>query len=107
MSRGKYIAVINYLRSDDKPGRKLTGPDRSATIQYMRFKADICIHMTASPKHTCNFSLTLNEQLMPLNSRCPSITFMPNRPDKYHVNFWEPAEVGTTYVANIALCFGA
>ena len=38
---------------------------------------------------------------MSLKSRCSFVTFMPNKPDKYRVEFWVLADVGTKYVSNI------
>ena len=40
---------------------------------------------------------------MPVKSRCPYITFMPNKPDKYGIKFWVLADIETKYVANIIL----
>ena len=44
---------------------------------------------------------------MPLKSRCPFITFMTNKPDKYGIKFWVLADVETKYVANIVRYLGA
>ena len=44
---------------------------------------------------------------MPVKSRCPFITFMPNKPDKYGITFWVLADVETKYVANILPYLGA
>ena len=44
---------------------------------------------------------------MPVKSRCPFITFMPKKPDKYGIKFWVLADVETKYVANIMLFLGA
>ena len=49
----------------------------------------------------------MDEQLMPLKSRCSFLTFMPNKPDKYGVKFWVLAEVETKYVPNINIYLGA
>ena len=58
-------------------------------------------------KYNCNFSLTIDEQLMPVKSRCPFITFMPNKPGKYRIKFWVLADIETKYVANIVPYLGA
>ena len=44
---------------------------------------------------------------MPVKSRCPFITFMPNKPDKYGIKFWVLADVETKYVTNIVPYLGA
>ena len=48
----------------------------------------------------------VDEQLMPLKSRCSFITFMPNKPDKYGIKFWVLINVKSKYVANITPYFG-
>ena len=57
--------------------------------------------------YTCKFSLTVDEQLMPLKSRCSFVTFMPSKPDKYGVKFWVLADMKTKYVSNIDVYLGA
>ena len=58
-------------------------------------------------KYTCNFSLMVDKQLMPLKSGCSFITFMPNKPDKYGITFWVLVDVKSKYVANITPYLGA
>ena len=58
-------------------------------------------------KYKCNFSLTVDEQLISVKSHCPIITFMPNKPDKYGIKFWVLADIETKYVANILPYLGA
>ena len=58
-------------------------------------------------KHTCDFSVTVDEQLMSLKLRCSFITFMPNKPDKYDIKFWVLVDVKAKYVANITPHLGA
>ena len=105
MSRGRYTAILKYLRFDDKPNRRRTGPeaDRFAPIRdVFQMFASMC-----RSKYTCNFFLTVYKPLMPLKSRCPFITYMPNKPDKYGIKFWILADVETKYVANIVPYLGA
>ena len=52
-------------------------------------------------------SLTVDEQLMPLKSRCSFITSMPNKPDKCGIKFWVLVDVKAKYVANITTYLGA
>ena len=44
---------------------------------------------------------------MPVKSRCPFSTLMPNKPEKYGIKFWVLADVETKYVANIIPYLGA
>ncbi len=51
--------------------------------------------------------MTLDEQLLPLKTRCGFIVFMPNKPDKYGLKFWILCEVNSKYVVNIIPYLGA
>ena len=44
---------------------------------------------------------------MIVKSRCPLITFMPNKRDKYGIKFWIVANVEAKYGANIIRYLGA
>ena len=44
---------------------------------------------------------------MPIKSHCSFITFMPNKPDKYVINFWVLVDVKSKYVANTTPYLGA
>ena len=83
MSRDYFLKILKYLRFDDKSSRVRSGPgtDKFAPIRQA-FE-----HVTNQfqKKHTCKFSLKVNEQLMPLKSRCSFVIFMPNKPNKYGV----------------------
>ena len=157
MPRDRFLNILKYLRFDDKPNRKRSGPDadkfapirevfetfssmcrtkyncnfsRTIDEQLMPVKSR-CPFITFMPnkpdkygikfwvlevfetfssmcrtKYNCNFSRTIDEQLMPVKSRCPFITFMPNKPDKYGIKFWVLADVETKYVANIVPYLG-
>ena len=90
---------MKYLRFDDKPNRVRSGPgiNKFAPIrQGFENFTNQC-----QKKYTHTFSLTVDEQLMPLKSRCSFVTFMPNKPDKYGVKFWVLTDVETKYVSNI------
>ena len=105
MSRDYFLKILKYLRFDDKPIRVRSGPhaDKFAPIrQVFEHFANQC-----QTKYTCKFSLTVDEQLMPLKSRCSFVTFMPNKPDKYGVKFWVLADVETKYVSNTDVYLGA
>ena len=53
-----------------------------------------------------DFSLTVDEQLMLCKSRCPLITFMPNKCDKYRIKFWVVVDVNSKCFSNIVLYRG-
>ena len=105
MPRNKFTKILKYLRFDDKPNRIRSGAgaDKFAPIR------DVFTTFTSmcQSKYTCDFSLTVDEQLMPLKSRCCFITFMPNKPDKYGIKFWVLVDVKAKYVANITPYLGA
>ena len=48
-----------------------------------------------------DWSLTVDEQLFSMKSRCPFIVFMPNKPVKFGMKVWILAEVNSKYVCNI------
>ena len=85
MPQNKLTKIMKYLRFDHKPNRIRKGPgaDKFAPIQDI-FTTFISM---CKSKHTCDFFLTVIEQLMLLKSRCSFITFMPNKPDKYGIKF--------------------
>ena len=94
--RNKFTKLLKYLRFDDKPNRIRSGAgvDKFAPIR------DVFTTYTSmcKSKYTCDFSLTVDEQLMSLKSRC---TFMPHKPDKYGIKVWILVDVKAKYVANI------
>ena len=105
MSRDYFLKILKYLRFDDKPNkvRSKPGIDKFAPIrQGFENFTNQC-----QKKYTRTFSLTVDEQLMPLKSRCSFVTFMPNNPDKYGVKFWVLTDVETKYVSNIDVYLGA
>ena len=57
--------------------------------------------------YTPDWTLTIDEQLFPMKSRCPFIVFMPNKPDKFGIKFWVLAEVESKYVYNLLPYLGA
>ena len=105
MSRDYFLKILKYLRFDDKPNkvRSKPGIDKFAPIrQGFENFTNQC-----QKKYTRTFSLTVDEQLMPLKSCCSFVTFMSNKPDKYGVKFWVLTDVETKYVSNIDVYLGA
>ena len=85
MSRDYFLKILKFLRFDDKLNRVKSGrgAEKFATIrQVFEHFANFC-----QKKYTYKLSLTVDEQLMLLKSRCSFVTFMPNKPDKYGVKF--------------------
>ena len=100
MSRDYFLKILKYLRFDDKPNRVRSGPRAASIRQVFKHFANQC-----QKKYTCKFSLTVDEQLMPLKSRCSFVIFMPNKPDKYGVKFWVLADMETKYCMSQTLMF--
>ena len=79
MAQDSFLEILKFMRFDDKPNRVRHGPgaDRFAPIKdvFERFSS------LYQSKYICDFSLTVDEQLMPCKLQCPFITFMPNKPD--------------------------
>ncbi len=95
MSRDRFKFILRCLRIDSKTTRRFRVHNDKLT--HIR---EIFTQFTENCKntHIPDFSLTVDEQLMPLKSRCPFIMFMPNKPDKFGVKFWMLVEVKTKYV---------
>ena len=103
MPRDKFIKILKYLRFNYKPNRRIESyRDQFAPIRdvFVKF-ASMC-----QTKYKCNFSLTVDQQLIPVKSRCLFITFMPNKPDKHGIKFWV-LDFETKCVANILPYLGA
>ena len=105
MGRNLFLEILKFMRFDDKPNRNKRGPDidKFAPIREVFEKfTSLC-----QSKYVCDFSLTVDEQLMPCKSRCSFITFMPNKPEKYGIKFWVIVDVNSKYVSNIIPYLGA
>ena len=104
MSRDRFLKILKYLRFDDKP-KRLRNPNEDKFMP-IREVFDKFVGNCQS-KFICNYSLTVDEQLLPLKTRCRLITYMPNKPDKYGLKFWLLVDVETKYVINIIPYLGA
>ena len=47
------------------------------------------------------FSLTIDEQLLPIKNCCPFIVYKPNKPHKFGIKFWLLVEIESKYVVNL------
>jgi len=56
------------------------GREQTDSHQYMMFPGHS--HPCVNQIYMCDFSLTADEQFMPLKTRCPFITFMLKKPRK-------------------------
>ena len=106
MARDRFLKILKYIRFDDKPKRLRnagSNKDKFLPIRevFERFSSN------CQSKFTCTYSLTIDEQLLPMKSRCRLITYMPNKPDKYGIKFWLLVNVETKYVINIIPYLGA
>ena len=104
MSREKYKKIQRYLRFDDKGDRRV----RIETDKFTHVR-EIFHEFVENCKsaYTPNYSLTIDEQLLPMKNRCPFIVFMPNKPDKFGLKFWVLAEVENKYIVNVIPYLGA
>ena len=104
MSREEYKTIQRYLRFDDKEARRgRIGMDKFAHIREV-FEEFV---NNCTNSYTPNYSLTIDEQLLPMKNRCPFIVFMPNKPDKFGIKFWVLAEVENKYIVNVIPYLGA
>lgn len=104
MSRERFKLILRCLRFDKKSTRtERCKDDRFAAVRdiFEQFR------MNCTTKYTPDAYLTIDEQLLPLKTRCKMITYMPNKPDKFGFKFWILAEVETKFVCNILPYLGA
>lgn len=97
MSRNLYEAIQRHLRFDIKSTRSARlATDKFAAIREVVDEFSHNCRVNYQP----SYSLTIDEQLMPVRFRSRFITFMPNKPDKYGIKFWLLVEVESKYVCN-------
>ena len=103
MARDRYKEILRFLRFDDKTSRRARSVDKFAPIrEVFDLFAENC-----RTSYIPEYSLTLDEQVLPLKTRCGFIVFMPNKPDKYGLKFWLLCKVNSKYVVNIIPYLGA
>ena len=85
MARDRFYKILKYLRFDDKALRIRSGagfdkfsPCREVFELFVK---------NCESKFVANCYLTIDEQLLPIKSRCGFISFMPNKPDKHGLKF--------------------
>lgn len=103
MSRKRFCELKKNIRFNMKVGRKRRQDD---PFSLMRDVFEMFTHNCRNT-YRPNFSLTIDEQLMPLKNRCRLITYMPNKPDKYGIKFWFNVDNTTKYVYNMIPYVGA
>lgn len=104
MSRNKFKRILRSFRFDIKSTRRARLTDDKFALIRDIFESFRSNCVTA---YTPTMQLTIDEQLLPVKSRCKLISFMPNKPDKYGIKFWLLVEVDTKYVCNIIPYLGA
>lgn len=102
MSRTKYQYIAKNIRFDNKNERSSRLHDRFTHVREI-FDDFVTNCIT---KYVPESSLTIDEQLLPLKTRCKWITFMPNKPDKYGLKFWVLVEVLSKYVVCLSPYLG-
>lgn len=103
MSRNRYENIKRFLRFDEKRTRSFRIDEDPFT--HVR---EICdkIAQNCRENFVPNFSLCIDEQLVPMKSRCRFIVYMPNKPDKFGFKFWLLVDNSTKYVWNIVPYLG-
>jgi hypothetical protein len=89
MSRNRFKVILKFLRFDVKSERSMKPvSDKFGIIRdvFENFRENILsIFVPYS-------DLTIDEQLLPLKTRCGFINFMPNKPDKYGLRLVQPLQ---------------
>lgn len=104
MSRDRFCEIKKHLRFDDKTNRARSRNNDPFVCIRAVFEA-----FTANCRRVYkpNYSVAVDEQLMPLKSRTRLRTYMPNKPDKYGIKFWMLVDNKTKYVYNMLPYLGA
>jgi hypothetical protein len=105
MSRDRFKRILRYLRFDDKTQRQ-TREERFDKFAPIRDLFEVFV-LNCKSKYVCDYSLTVDEQLLPCKNRCSFISYLPSKPDKYGIKFWVLTDVKTKYVLNIIPYLGA
>ena len=98
MSRDNYKKIQRFIRFDNK----ITRSERVERDSFS-YIGEIFDPFVENCQAACTpkYSLAIDEQLLPMKNRCPFIVFMPNKPDKFGMNFWVLAEVKNKYIVNV------
>ena len=98
MPRNTFKSILRFLRFDDKSTRRgRLDTDKFTHIREIFEK----FSYNCATKYTPTFSLTIDEQLMPMKNHCPFIVYMPNKPDKFGIKFWLLVEVESKYMVKL------
>lgn len=104
MTRKRFSEFKKHLRFDDKMTRrerKIADPFACIRSVFDAFTAN------CRAIYKPHYSLSIDEQLMPLKNRTRLRTYMPNKPDKYGIKFWMLADNESKYVYNVIPYLGA
>lgn len=104
MARNRFVEIKRNLRFDEKQSRSFRLEEDPFT--HIRFVFDV-IAENCRRMYVPHFSLCIDEQLMPLKTRCKFIVYMPNKPDKFGMKFWILADNKSKYVCNMLPYLGA
>ena len=76
-----FLETLKPMKFDDKPNRNMRESDINKCALTQK------VYLSVRNKYVCDFSLTVDEQLIPCKSMFSFISFMPNKPNKYEINF--------------------
>ena len=98
VSRDRFCEMEKQLRFDDETNRaRSRNNDASVCIRTVFEAFTVKCRRVYEP----NYSFAVDGQLMPLKSCTRLRTNMPNKPDKYDIQFWMLANNNTKYVCNM------
>ena len=103
MCRNRYEKIKRFLRFDEKRTRSFRIDEDPFTHVREIFDK---IAKSCRENFVPNFSLCIDEQLVPMKTRCRFVVYMPNKPDKFGFKFWLLVDNSTKYVWNIVPYLG-
>ena len=90
VSRDQHKELIKHLRFD----KFSTRSQRRQTDKFL------CFLKLGMPSYVPSCDLRIDKQLFPSKTRCPLVQYMPNKHDKFGINFWLLADVKSKYLCN-------
>lgn len=97
MPRDRYLSIMSNLRFDKKNSRtQRLQSDKFALASSLWDKFISNSRACFNPGE----SVTADEQLYPMKSRCRFIQYMANKPDKFGLKFWLLVDLRTKYLLN-------
>lgn len=102
MHISRFKQIKRCLRFDDKKGRDTSRRDKLAPISAIYSKWNLNLSRLFNP----GSDMTVDEQMVPFNGKCPFKQYLPAKPHKYGIKIWALCDSMTGYVLNTQIYAG-